>query len=572
MRRFRFTPAIPDTPALTAGDGLILLGIATVLYAGVRLAFGAPAAVRGPELATGAAALPWYAFLSLARMVAAYALALAFSLGYGWLAARSPAARKVMMPLLDVLQSVPILSFLPVVLLSLSAVVPAGIAAEVAAVVLIFTSQVWNIAFGFYQSCATLPKEMGEAAAVYRFSPWLRFRCAELPFGAIGLVWNSMMGWAGGWFFLMAAESFRVGPRDFRLPGLGSYLQIAADRGDLKALAWGIATLVVLILLLDQLVWRPLIAWAHRFKVETVEEAEAPESWFLDALTRSRIARGFHDRVFDPALERLDRALGRLAPGGVPAARPARGAGVPARIAGGAATLLCLWGGWKAGGLLAGVPGSAWAEVGTGLLATFARVAAALGLALAWTVPVGVLIGTRPRAARVLQPLVQLAASVPATALFPALLLLLLKGPGGLDVAAVALMLLGTQWYVLFNVIAGASAIPQDLRHTAALLNLSRGERWRTLTLPALFPYIITGAITAGGGAWNASIVAEYVQFGGRVHATAGVGALIARATAAGDYPVVLAATLALVVTVVLVNRLFWLRLYRLAEERYRLE
>ncbi len=575
VRRFLYRPALLPRPAFTAGDGLILLGIATLLYAGARLALRVPAVIAGPEISLSFRALPWYALLSVGRMLAAYLLSLLFSLVYGYFAARNRTAERVLMPLLDVLQSVPILSFLPVVILSFSAVLPQALAAELAAIVLIFTSQAWNLTFSFYQSMTTLPTELREAAAIFRLDPWLRFKTMELPFAALGLVWNSIMSWSGGWFFLMAAEIFNVGSRDFRLPGLGSYLQTAANAGDLRAVAGGLAMLISVIVLLDQFVWRPVLAWANKFKVEMVGVEDAPTSWFLEVITRSWLAEQFVKHVWGPFNERLDRGLRRrfaqLAP--PPVETLSAGRTSPAVIAAGAVLALAvLYGGYQAVGLAATLPAAAWAQVGLGLAATLARVAVALAITLAWTIPVGVAIGTNARLARVLQPIVQVVASIPATAIFPVLLLALVSAPGGLNIAAVLLMLMGTQWYLLFNIIAGASAIPQDLQYTTALLQLSRWERWRTLILPALFPYIVTGSITASGGAWNASIVAERVQFGGQTYATTGVGALIAQATGSGNYALLLVATVALVAAVVAVNRLVWRRMYLLAESRYRME
>jgi len=278
----------PTNRTFTWSDGLVLIGVATLVYAGVRLAFGAPAAVTGPTISLLPSALPRYAALSVARMAAAYVLSLLFTLVYGYLAAYNKRAEQVMMPLLDVLQSVPILSFLPVVLLSLSALLPESIAAELASIVLIFTSQVWNMTFGWYQSLTTIPNELREASATFRFNGWLRLKTLELPFGAISLLWNSMMSWAGGWFFLMAAEIFTVGQRDFRLPGLGAYLQEAATQGNLPAILYGLGALIMVIVALDQLLWRPLLAWADRFKLETVESDNPPTSWFYNLLRSAR--------------------------------------------------------------------------------------------------------------------------------------------------------------------------------------------------------------------------------------------------------------------------------------------
>lgn len=270
------------------GDVVVLIGIAVLIYAGIRLALRAPETVEGPTISLSPGALPYYALRSVGRMAAAYLLSLAFTLVYGRLAAYNRRAEQVLMPLLDVLQSVPILSFLPVVLLSLSAILPERTAAELASIVLIFTSQAWNMTFAWYQSLTTIPKELREASAIFRFNGWLRFKVLELPFAAISLLWNSMMSWAGGWFFLMAAEIFTVGQRDFRLPGLGAYLQEAANQGDTRAILWGIGALVLVIVALDQLVWRPLLAWADRFKLETVEGENPPTSWFYNLLRSAR--------------------------------------------------------------------------------------------------------------------------------------------------------------------------------------------------------------------------------------------------------------------------------------------
>ncbi len=575
MRPFRYSPALPRTPPFTVGDGLILLGLASLLYLGARLALRAPAAVAGPNISLAFTALPWYALLSTGRMAAAYFLSLLFSLAYGYSAARNRSAERVLPPLLDVLQSVPILSFLPVVLLGLSAILPEGLAAELAAIVLIFTSQAWNMTYSFYQSMKTIPVELREASAIFRLDPWLRFKTLELPFAAVGLIWNSMMSWAGGWFFLMAAEIFAVGNRDFRLPGLGSYLQTAANAGNLPAVLAGLATLILVIVLLDQLVWRPVLSFADKFKLEMTSGDEPPDSWFLNVLARSWLLEQVGRRVFTPFAERVDSGL----------RRGNRDRVMPTEVAPGAGRLslasilvalifaaLALYGGARVVLLLRTVTLPEWGAIALGVLATFGRVVIALGIALLWTIPVGVAIGTNRRLANVLQPIVQVVASVPATALFPVILVILLPLPAGLNIAAVVLMLMGTQWDVLFNVIAGTSAIPQDLRYTTDLLMLARPDRWRTLILPALFPYLVTGGITASGGAWNASIVAEYVQFSGQAHATIGIGSVIAQATSAGKFDVLLAGTLALICTVVLINRTFWRWLYRLAEERFRME
>ena len=422
MRKFRFSPVLPKNPLFTLGDGLILLGLAALLYVGVRLAFNAPRVIAGPDISLSPLALPWYALLSVGRMAAAYFLSLLFSLFYGYAAARNRTARKALMPLLDVLQSVPILSFLPVVLLSLSAVLPEDFAAEFAAIVLIFTSQAWNMTFSFYQSMTTIPRELREATSIYRLTPWLRFKTLELPFAAIGLLWNSMMSWSGGWFFLMAAEIFRVGARDFRLPGLGSYLQTAANKGDLTAVLSGVGALVLVIVMLDQFVWRPLVAWTDKFKVEMVEGDQPPASWFLDMLSRSWLVERFGARVWQPFSEWVDSGLQRRLGGNIAPPEIAAADGQfswAVRVSGAALVVATLYGGYGAAALLLTLPAAAWAQLGLGLSATFIRVSISLVIALLWTIPVGVVIGTNRRLATVLLPIVQVVAAIPATALFP---------------------------------------------------------------------------------------------------------------------------------------------------------
>jgi len=572
MRDKIYQPKQPFRP-LSKSDIFVLLGVVAFLYLGVYLGLHAPEAVAGPEISLAPQWLPYYALRSVGRMAAAYVLSLLFTLLYGYIAAYNRRAEQMLMPLLDVLQSVPILSFLPVVLLGLSALVSEGLAAELASIVLIFTSQVWNMTFSWYQSLTTVPNELREASHVFRLNWWMRLKTLELPFGLPGLLWNSMMSWAGGWFFLMAAEIFTVGERDFRLAGLGSYLQEAANRGDLTAILWGLGTLIAVILLLDQFFWRPLVTWSERFTLETVERDFPATSWFYDLLRSSALLERL-SYLRAGLSEHLDTWMQKLWP--YASADISETKTDQRRYLNLAFSIVLIgivaYGGLRAAGVLITVPGAQWGRIGLGLFATTLRVTFALIITLAWTIPVGVAIGLNPRLSSWLQPVAQTVASIPATALFPVFVLFLANLPEGLNLAAMLLMLMGSQWYVLFNVIAGAATIPQDLRYTTALLGLTRWERWRTLILPALFPYIVTGAITASGGAWNASIVAEYIEFGGETLRTTGLGDLIAFATARGDYPLLLASTLAMIVAVVLINRFFWRKLYRLAEERYRME
>jgi NitT/TauT family transport system permease protein len=562
----------PTDRLIRFGDVVVLAGVALFLYTGTRLAFGSPAVIKGPVINLSPAALPWYTAISLGRMILAYGLSLAFTIVYGRAAASNRNAEQYMIPLLDVLQSVPILSFLPVVLLGLSAILPENLAAELASIVLIFTSMAWNLTFSWYQSLTSLPKELREASRIFRLNPWLRLTRLELPFAAIGLVWNSVMSWAGGWFFLMAAEIFTVGNRNFQLPGLGAYLYQAAYQLDYRAIAWGLFALVLVVVLLDQLVWRPLLAWSERFKIEMVESDQPSQSWFYDLLQHARLVNWLEKSIFQPLRERTERLTLLRFPAREISSRMNTRNSRRTFLLSGVLIILVSYAVYLAGGMLLQVNLEEWKLIGASLAATGLRVLVALLIGVLWTVPVGVLIGTNQRLAAFLQPLVQIIASIPATALFPVMLLFLLNLSYGLNLAAVFLMLLGTQWYLLFNIIAGANAIPQDLKYTSRLMHLSGWMHWRTLILPALYPFLVTGAITASGGAWNASIVAEHVIIRGRMYDVLGIGATIAEATARGDYPLLLAATLSMILVVVLINRFVWRSLYRLAADKYRLE
>jgi len=526
-------------------------------------------------------ALPAYAGYSLLRMALGYLLSLVFTLIYGHIAATQHRAELVMLPLLDILQSIPILSFLPAVILALVAAFPhSNVGLELASVILIFTSQAWNITFSFYHSVRTLPADLKEVSTITRLRPWQRFVKLEVPSSMIGLIWNSMMSWAGGWFFLMASEQFTLGSRSFQLPGLGSYLQAAANAGNTGDILLGLATLIALIILLDFLFWRPLVAWADKFKVELSSGADTPHSPVLDALRRSALIALVNRKVFRPIGRLLSRLLNRLQPlPGATAELPPKGeTSHPLslrRILTIVLTLLLLvfvlLGVWAMIRLLIQIDPATWGTLILAAMATWVRTLVALLIGVAWTVPAGVAIGLSPRWSRRLQPVVQVIASIPATAIFPVLLLALVDLPGGLSYAAILLMLLGTQWYILFNVIAGAMAIPSDLREATTIYHATRWRKWRTLILPAIFPYLVTGMITATGGAWNASIVSEYVQFNNHTVSTFGLGASIASAAAAPNYPVLLAATLLMSIVVVVINRLLWRRLYALAERRYTL-
>ena len=533
--------------------------------------------VPSAEISQSARALPLYAFYSIVRIGVAYLLSLIFAVGYGYYAAYHPRVEAFMIAVLDILQSIPVLSFLPGVMLVMVSLLPTRqLGVEMGAILLIFTGQVWNMAFSFYSSIRSIPRELREASQVYGFSAWQRFWQLELPFSAIGLVWNSMVSVAGGWFFLMACEMFVLGDRDFRLPGLGSYLQTAASNGNDRAMIWGLAVMIAIIVATDQLIWRPVIAWADKFKFEQVESTKRPRSPILYALRNSNAIGWLHQRTVVPFGERIYRSL---------AARRSRLLAQPERSAASrqrslianstifvALLIAAIFAAAHAILLLRQVHGAEILELLEGAGATFLRVNASLLISALWTIPVGVAIGFHPRLARIAQPLAQIAASVPATALFPVILIALVRAGGGLGIGSIALMLLGTQWYILFNVIAGAIAIPSDLKEVSGLYRFSDLQRWTTLILPGIFPYLITGLVTASGGAWNASIVAEYFHLRGQTLSTLGLGAQISRATDHGQFATLLMATIIMALMVVTINRLVWRPLFQLAETKYRLE
>jgi len=552
-----------------------------IFAAGLALFYGLITVVRtwlGPvtprvEIDRSPLALPAYAGYSLLRIVIAYLLSLGFTLVYGYIAAYNSTAERFMIPLLDILQSIPVLSFLPGVMLAMVALIPQRqLGVEFGAILLIFTGQVWNMAFSFYASLKGIPKEMRETVRVYRFNGWQRFRAMELPSAAIGLIWNSMMSVAGGWFFLMACEMFVLGDRDFRLPGLGSYLQTAASAGDSGAILWGVAVMVAIIVLLDQLVWRPVIAWGEKFKLEQVESSQSPKSWLLELIRHSRLVSRLYKKTITPGSEWVSLYFARHGTTGPPRQHSSSWRKWTARVLTGALFGVVFYAVARAAIMLAGLDRAEIGQLGIGVLATFVRVNVALVIGAAWTIPAGVAIGFSPRLSRVAQPLAQIAASVPATALFPIVLLVLIRLGGGLGVASVILLLLGTQWYILFNVIAGAIAIPTDLKEAAAVFKLSSVAKWRKLILPGIFPYLVTGLVTASGGAWNASIIAEYFHFQGQVFSTVGLGAVISRATDSGNFNLLIASTIVMAAVVVTINRTVWRRLYALAETRYKLE
>jgi NitT/TauT family transport system permease protein len=516
--------------------------------------------------------LPYYAARSTLRMFVALVASFAFTLVYGYAAARNRFAERALIPLLDVLQSVPVLGFLSITVTGFIALFPGSLLGlEAASIFAIFTSQAWNMTFSFYQSLRTLPHDLVEVGAGFRFSGWQRFTAIELPAGAIGLVWNAMVSFGGGWFFLAASEAISVLNRHYTLPGIGSYVAVAVAARDPRALGFAVVTMAVVIFAVDQLFWRPIVAWSDRFRLDQSAAAEPPRSWLYDALRSSRpilrLLRTF--RRTTSGIGALLAAATRPRIGGAASVRrsPLLDRAYDVLLVAVVAALVAL----AAHFILTTVGvGEVVRVVGLGA-ATLLRVVVLIAIAtVVWT-PIGVAIGFTPRLARVLQPLALFFASFPANFIFPFAIMAFMRYHVSLNYGSILLMALGAQWYILFNTIAGAASIPTDLREMVDDIGLGRWSRWRRLIAPGIFSAWVTGAIAASGGAWNASIVAEVVTWGATTLTATGLGAYIAAATTNGDWPRITLGVGVMSVYVVAVNRLLWRRLYALAEERYHL-
>ncbi|WAS04423.1 ABC transporter permease subunit [Gloeomargaritales cyanobacterium VI4D9] len=575
MRTFPTTETLRRLP-FSLADVAVILGTLVLLAVIARVGVGTldvfHPPVNVPRIDLDPRNLPYYAGRSTLRMFVALFFSTIFTLAYGYIAANSRRAERVMIPLLDILQSVPVLGFLAITVTGFIALFPGSmLGLEAASVFAIFTSQVWNMTFSFYQSLRTVPQELHEAATLYQLSRWQRFVKLEVPSAMIGLLWNGMMSFGGGWFFVAASETISVLNQEYTLPGLGSYVAGAIAAENLPALGWALVTMAVVIVLVDQLFWRPLIAWADKFRMEQSASAEAPESWVYDLIQAARLPR-LLGQVFLPVREGVNQFLSRLTrmvppPEIAPEVNPQQD-----RIYN--SILLVLIGVLLAWGLHFVLTTVGLAEVGVvfglGLL-TLGRVLILLAVATVIWTPIGVAIGFQPRLARLLQPVVQFLASFPANFVFPFATLFFIRTGISLDWGSILLMALGSQWYILFNSIAGAQSIPTDLREMCADVGLTGWQRWRKLIIPGIFSAWVTGGVTASGGAWNASIVSEVVSWGDRTLKATGLGAYITEATAQGDWARITLGIGMMSLFVVGLNRVFWRRLYALAESKYHL-
>ena len=561
--------------AVRPADILVLLALFALLFGLLEL-IPSLSSPSHPQTSAAAAVsldpaeIPYYAVRSLLRMFIGLFLAVVFTLVYATAAARLPRAEKILLPILDILQSVPVLGFLTVIASTLVALFPGSdLGLECASIFAIFTSMAWNITFAFHASLVSQPRELDEAARVMRLTKWERFWKLDVPSGMIPMIWNGMMSFGGAWFFLTASEAISVDGKSYALPGIGSYVATAALQDNLGDIGWAILAMIIMVLGVNFLFWRPLVAWAERFRIGDSASADKPRSVVLDLIRRSQINEWIArpTRPFGRAMDSATRPFGLAEhPLRKPVVRQRAGDLVFSTVV----VLGVLFGVWEALSYIDrnvgfGQFGTAF---GDGAL-TFLRVIVVLIVSTVIWVPVGVWIGMNPRVSRLAQPIVQVAASFPANFLYPFLMALFIALGIGLDYGGIVLMLMGAQWYILFNVIAGASTIPNDLRESMRVMKVHGWLRWRVLILPAIFPTYVTGAITAAGGAWNASIVAEFVTYDHRNIAARGLGAYITEASNAGDTAKVVLGVIVMSVYVVLVNRFFWRRLYALAERRF---
>ncbi|WP_327139094.1 ABC transporter permease [Nocardia sp. NBC_01327] len=568
------TRGVLDRPRSRWADIAVFAAAAILIWLVVRVSQGMNVpfddSAAPSSISTDPAELPYYAARSLLRMFLALGLSIVFTFVFATAAARLPRAEKVMLPALDILQSVPILGFLSVTVTGFIALFPGStLGLEAASIFAIFTSQAWNMAFAFHHSLISQPRELDEAARNLRLSRWQRFWRLDVPSGMFPLVWNAMMSFGGGWFFLTAAEAISVNNREYALPGIGSYVASAAAQSNTGKVLLAIVAMIVMVVGLNVLFWRPITVWVERFRFEDSKSAQAPRSLVLNLLRRSHIMV-LLGRVFGPLVYPIDRMMRvfGLAEHQLYVPEKRRRANdlvftviVSVALAAGCFLMLRY---------IRSTVGFEELAHAAGLGAiTLLRVIVVLLFATVIWVPVGVWIGLNPKVSRIAQPIVQVLASFPANFLFPLVGAVLLATSASLQWAGIVLMALGAQWYILFNVIAGASAVPNDLREAATSLRLPRTLWWRRLILPAIFPSFVTGAITAAGGAWNAAIVAEVVKFGDTTLTATGLGSYIADATSVGDGPRILVGVLIMSAYVVGLNRLFWRRLYTLAQRRY---
>ncbi|MBR8309801.1 ABC transporter permease subunit [Burkholderia cenocepacia] len=554
----------------------LIIGILAMAIVGFHQTMAPIGVLQTQKISLDPSNLPEYALRTTLRMLAAMIASLVFTLVYGTLAAKSRRAGMVLIPILDILQSVPVLGYISFTVTFFLALFPGRVlGAELAAIFAIFTSQAWNMTFSFYQSLRTVPRDLSEVSRGFHLTAWQRFWKLEVPFSMPGLIWNMMMSMSGGWFFVVASEAITVGNQTITLPGIGAYLAQAISDKNLGAVGWVIVAMSVVILAYDQFLFRPLVAWADKFRMENTASGDAPQSWLLDMMRRTHLIH----QLLVPAGWMLSQAA-RI-PLRVPSLTGTRVRSASARrssrigdiVWGAFVILLTVYVAWRVVSFVA--TGVTMAEVGHVLvlgLITLLRVLVLIAIASVIWVPLGVLIGLRPKLAEKIQPLAQFLAAFPANLLFPVFVIVIVHFHLNADIWLSPLIVLGTQWYILFNVIAGAMSYPNDYKEATKNFRIRGWQWWRQAMLPGIFPYYVTGAITASGGAWNASIVSEFVQWGDTKVVAHGLGAYIAQTTVAGDFPKIILGIAVMSLFVTLFNRLLWRPMYAYAESRLRLD
>jgi NitT/TauT family transport system permease protein len=573
----RPTAAAQERPGFWI-DLLVLGGFVALFFSAAQVASEWRHPLKDPiPIDLSISALPRYALFSFARGWIAYFFSLVFTLLVASWAFYDERARRFIITALDILQSIPVLGFLPGLILALVALFPrSNTGLELACILSIFTGQVWNMVFNYYDSLKGTPADFRMLGKLYNFDWWHRFWRIELPFGAQGLLYNSMVSMAGGWFFLCVCEAPPpINGVSLRVPGLGSYMQAATDLGDTRAKIFGIIAMGIVIIVVDRLIWWPLVVWSRKFKLDDFGGSRAPRNplqlWFARSRSMQAIAAVWHAakaRILGPSYPPAD-ATSLIEPGAIPPERGRTGRVIYLALLCGLAALLA-WGAVSLFLLLRQVAPAAWAEILTDTVFSFLRVVAAVLIGTLWTVPLGIWIGLNPRLSGRLQPFIQFAASFPAPMIYPWILGLVLLLHGSLQWGAVLLILFGTQWYILFNVAGSAAAIPNDIISCADILHLSGWRRWTRFLLPAILPGLVTGWITAAGGAWNATIVSEVVSIGKVEYLATGLGAYISKAFDAHNFPNLTAAVIVMSVVVVGINRSLWKRLQALANDRCR--
>ena len=532
-----------------------------------------------PSIAISLRHLPYYAFCSFYRMLAAYIVALIFSIIYGMSAARGGQWERILIPVVDIAQSVPVVGFFPAAIYFFVALARGRLGVEMAVVFLIFTSQAWNMTLGIYESVKTIPSDSNESLQAFGVTGWLRFQRLLMPASVPKLVYNSILSWVAGWYYLTACEIITVGPANYRLPGIGSFLMEAANGGQILAILAGLVVLLAVIVLMDVIVWQPLTEWSEKFRFEfAASSGPAHSLGMLDVFggIGPAVLRMLRTILLPPwrvVASALDKVAHTPALSGPVAKRTSR---LLRLVLIGSLVIFFAWA--VGAGLVALAhalirPWPAEAkQIPGAMLMSFGRLVIAYAISLAWTVPCALAASESPKFKRILTPVAEIAGAVPATAFFPLIVLFVVRLTGGMNLASILLILTGMQWYLLFNLLAGVNSVPEDLREAARAFGLSRFATWRKLILPAVMPSLITGSLTAWGGGWNALIVSEYVPFRGQTYTVNGLGALLQVATWAGNGTMILLSLLSMVLVVVLLNRVVWRRLYDNATERYRLD